>query len=175
MPDLFSPEVEFLVPDFVQIEGRLKAAYIKRFGYFEHTERITLEAFDRRTLKGVIGTAFNGKRYAFVDRKTSVSLDVDELFLISDASSLEACASCIASGTYQRLAPKPMNPAKVTDDTLVSICLETQSSWQNQFQLLEEGIDNDGNIEPGLRTPQVGAIYAALAHWSVSNKPATSC
>lgn len=41
-------------------------------------------------------------------------------------------------------------------------------SWHNGVFLREETA-----IDPGLRTPQLGAIYAALAHWSTSNSIAT--
>jgi superfamily II DNA or RNA helicase len=45
-----------------------------------------------------------------------------------------------------------------------------RSSWRQAFVFREE--DREINQE-GLRQPQVGALYAALAHWSVSNDVAT--
>lgn len=43
-------------------------------------------------------------------------------------------------------------------------------SWKNSFSFIKE--DRASNIE-GLRSPQIGAIHAALAHWEVSNESAT--
>src|SRR6476469_9999247 len=39
--------------------------------------------------------------------------------------------------------------------------------------MVEEEVHADGQVTPGLRPPQVGAVYAALAHWTVSPAPAT--
>lgn len=42
------------------------------------------------------------------------------------------------------------------------------ASWKNGFLFKKEQ-----NNQKGLRSPQMGAIYASLAHWEVSNAPAT--
>lgn len=47
---------------------------------------------------------------------------------------------------------------------------EKVKSWQNSFIYKKE--DKINQIE-GLRSPQIGAIHATLAHWEVSNEPAT--
>ena len=38
-----------------------------------------------------------------------------------------------------------------------------RSSWSNSFAFLEEVYDEETLVKPGLRTPQIGALYAALA------------
>jgi superfamily II DNA or RNA helicase len=43
-------------------------------------------------------------------------------------------------------------------------------SWIGAFSYVEEDVAN--NL-PGLRKPQIGALHAVHAHWSVSNSPAT--
>lgn len=47
---------------------------------------------------------------------------------------------------------------------------EIRTSWKNAFKLKGENKDLD---EIGLRNPQIGAIYAILAHWSYSNEVGT--
>jgi superfamily II DNA or RNA helicase len=49
-------------------------------------------------------------------------------------------------------------------------CNEIVNSWKKSFYFLEEEPEND---IPGLRPPQIGAIHAVHAHWSVSNETAT--
>lgn len=44
------------------------------------------------------------------------------------------------------------------------------SSWRDKFLFKEE--DKENNVV-GLRPPQIGAVHAAIAHWKVSNSPAT--
>jgi superfamily II DNA or RNA helicase len=47
---------------------------------------------------------------------------------------------------------------------------EVVASWRNSFTFIKE--DKDNGIE-GLRSPQIGAIHAALSHWEVSSVAAT--
>lgn len=46
-------------------------------------------------------------------------------------------------------------------------------SWRDQFAFREEEALADGVMSPGLRGPQIGALHAVLAHWKVSEDPAT--
>ncbi len=46
-------------------------------------------------------------------------------------------------------------------------------SWRDQFAFREEEAQADGVMSPGLRGPQIGALHAVLAHWKVSEDPAT--
>lgn len=48
-----------------------------------------------------------------------------------------------------------------------------RTSWIDQFKFKEEETLGDGTVVMGLRPPQVGAVYATLAHWKVSTAPAT--
>ena len=50
------------------------------------------------------------------------------------------------------------------------------SSWRNSFQFNSEELDKDGILIPGregLRPPQLGALFAIGAHWSINKSPAT--
>ncbi|PJJ07323.1 hypothetical protein CLU83_0485 [Flavobacterium sp. 1] len=49
-------------------------------------------------------------------------------------------------------------------------CDDIISSWKDKFLLKGENRDLG---EIGLRNPQIGAIYAILAHWSYSNEVGT--
>ena len=49
-----------------------------------------------------------------------------------------------------------------------------RASWEDQFKFVEEELHPDKRVKrPGLRPPQIGGVYAALAHWKVGNEPAT--
>nr|GFA94274.1 hypothetical protein [Tanacetum cinerariifolium] len=45
-----------------------------------------------------------------------------------------------------------------------------RESWRQRVQLVEA---EEGRDFSGLRSPQVGAIYATLAHWKTTEEPAT--
>src|SRR5439155_10441039 len=44
-------------------------------------------------------------------------------------------------------------------------------SWKEQFFYIEEHTVAQTTV-PGLRPPQIGALYASLAHWKVTQDPA---
>lgn len=48
-----------------------------------------------------------------------------------------------------------------------------RDSWKDAFHLRTEEYDGAKLVRPGLRPPQVGAIHAVKAHWSVSSAPGT--
>ncbi len=49
----------------------------------------------------------------------------------------------------------------------------TRRSWDSSFHFNEEKRNGSGKIiKPGFRPPQLGALHAIAAHWSVSQKPA---
>lgn len=50
---------------------------------------------------------------------------------------------------------------------------ESRISWHDRITLKEEIRENGNIIQRGLRSPQLGAVYAVLAHKTVSNDPAT--
>ena len=50
---------------------------------------------------------------------------------------------------------------------------QARQSWEGQFKYLKEIVDQGVIVQNGLRAPQIGAIHAVLAHWTVSNKSAT--
>ncbi|MFN4249933.1 DEAD/DEAH box helicase [Deinococcus sp.] len=66
------------------------------------------------------------------------------------------------------LAPRPRVAVTPTDPTAV------RRSWAGKFHFLEEQLQADKSVQSsGLRPPQIGAVYAALAHWTAREDPAT--
>lgn len=48
-----------------------------------------------------------------------------------------------------------------------------RESWQQAFRFRAETVDTNGVVIPGLRPPQLGALHAIGAHWSLRDDPAT--
>ncbi|WP_424833055.1 DEAD/DEAH box helicase family protein [Ruegeria sp.] len=170
MTDLFAKKIEFNPPEKIIIDGRMESAYLRKVAAQTDTLEISLEEFKQNRVSGIIGTTNDGRRYAFIDRKTTVRIDADEVFKIDDASSVEACAKFLNSKVPHRLFPKPINPKSLEASELKKIADDARAAWIGKFKIVEEDLVSDTD---GLRTPQVGAIHASLAHWSVSNNPAT--
>jgi superfamily II DNA or RNA helicase len=62
------------------------------------------------------------------------------------------------------------HPDLQTEAENATVPADVVASWINGFSFISE--DEDKNIE-GLREPQIGAIHAIHAHWTVTNAPAT--
>lgn len=65
------------------------------------------------------------------------------------------------------LRPSPIDPSSLAPERLEDRCKEVLTSWRDQFFFVEEQYIAD-RVEPGLRPPQIGALYAALAHWKMT-------
>ena len=56
------------------------------------------------------------------------------------------------------------------------IAAHASCSWDGKFRFRAEVANADGSVDPGnegLRPPQVGALHAIGAHWSLYHQPAT--
>lgn len=62
------------------------------------------------------------------------------------------------------IRPRPAAPGSAKGDPVRAVI----DSWRNQFSIIREREIN-GQERSGLRPPQVGALHAALAHWTVTN------
>lgn len=52
---------------------------------------------------------------------------------------------------------------------------QISESWTSGIRYASEQVDRDGNlVQPGLRAPQIGALHAIGAHWSLYSTPATT-
>lgn len=101
------------------------------------------------------------RRFKLTEPDWSVLLTDDGLF----PSSVEEVATKHARWQVPTTAPMPK-----TDDEARRI----RRTWANRVRIVEEHEDEETHqLIPGLRHPQVGALYAALAHWKASEEPAT--
>jgi len=73
------------------------------------------------------------------------------------AYSVDALAPQIDVSSYQSIAGQFLEPTDVL------------ASWRGSFRLLRE----ERGVRSGLRNAQIGAIHSVMAHWSLSDSPAT--
>jgi superfamily II DNA or RNA helicase len=101
-------------------------------------------------------------------------LATDTVLLAKD---VEVIRQVSAPGALERttkwLTPAPLPADTLTSGVLRAKCAEARQSWVNAVRFREEQIDGPGLIQTGLRRAQVGALHAALAHWSVTDSSAT--
>lgn len=69
--------------------------------------------------------------------------------------------------------PIAANPGELSVDVMKSLCKNVRDSWIGAVHFKEEHTNSSGELIPGLREPQVGALHAILGHWRSSCEPAT--
>jgi superfamily II DNA or RNA helicase len=68
------------------------------------------------------------------------------------------------------LKPSPLDPGEEGVDGLRAACEAVLASWVGEFRYNEEDQRTGAR---GLRSPQVGALHAVLAHWKARQDPCT--
>ncbi|NYH24187.1 DEAD/DEAH box helicase [Paraburkholderia bryophila] len=116
-----------------------------------------------------------GERLAVATKTIAVPPGVDRVLVIRDATVLPETSADwdLAVRPTRWSYPPVFDLGAESIESSISRTRQVVDSWNSSFQFKEEWTDDEGVIHPGLRPPQMGALYAALAHWRVSTKPAT--
>lgn len=109
-----------------------------------------------------------GERYAIVDRRTFARPDdIDGLLLRDDRKKL--------SWLSHRVIDE-LESAATADGWESTLAARAAAAWDDKFSFRTEVLNDDGSVDPGnegLRPPQIGALHAIGAHWSLYSQPAT--
>lgn len=127
---------------------------------------LPLQTYRRRQTTGGQILLPDGERVVVFDRTRTIPDDVSTALWTSSGhfpSSFDDCTTTAAKW----LKPRASRDLGVAQPQAV------RDSWRGQFTFVEEEEGADGRVSPGLRPPQVGAVYAALAHWKIGTEPAT--
>jgi hypothetical protein len=118
-------------------------------------------------------TREDGTKILVVPRRLVLPADVDEALLIPGGElPVDEAALRELDGETRWLEPA-CSPIEGSPEVRDGRCSEARSSWRNEFRYKKERRENGEIMERGLRTPQRGAVHAALAHWTLSEEPAT--
>jgi superfamily II DNA or RNA helicase len=171
--DLFAQAVELKLPAEHLFEGRLSGNPINHLRRGAGRLKTRILAFEDRGLKGFKASLPDRRTVSIVSAKTSAKFKTDAVLLLEGAVTVEAIVEGLEKGQGKWLFPRPENLSAITQPDLEQRAKQIVLSWRDRFVLRKERTNDDGSITPGLRSPQVGAVQAALAHWSVSDKPVT--
>jgi hypothetical protein len=133
-----------------------------------------LEPADLKRLSALRFTPRLGTSLLIVSKKTVAAVGDEPLLLVPEAESADSIRDTLERNEGTWLSPRPRRPSALSDQDAATICDDVLSSWRDQFTTREGALATDSTAEsPGLRKPQVGALYAALAHATSSTQPAT--
>ena len=154
-----------LLPRVFAINATLRKNPIQQVA--ESPQRIegTLATFSRDRLRGSLFTANGiGTELLILNAKPRELPTGYPRILISEEPALDGAD--LSNGTWlqhpSHLVPQRLDYGREIQKTL--------DSWPNGFSYVQEDPTRD---LIGLRMPQIGALHAIQAHWSVSDSPAT--
>ena len=124
------------------------------------------------TVTATVEVLSERRRLLKVDNGTTVLLTTDKPANL-DAFNEVVLISGDDAEKGRWIKPAPLVKHAALEVELSTVCKKARASWFGQFFIREERTLPDGNVETGLRSPQVGALYATLAHWKVTEEPAT--
>lgn len=173
MSDPVDGRVRLRLPERFAIRGRIFGAEIAQLSHATVTTEVEIAALAHGKFQGFRGVDQNGTSIAIIDRDTTSSVRCDAVLRVPDASTCEAVQESLRTGTASWIYPKARRPHSQSREELAQRAAEIRSTWKPNFTLRAEEIVGDTIVAPGLRAPQVGAVYATYAHWSVSEASAT--
>lgn len=157
------------IPPRVAWRGFVSGNPITQLEHPARIEDVDIERYNSRGVEGWTLHRAHGERVLAVNKRTSAN-PYGAVIYLPGMTSLPNTKED-ASQEYRWIYPKP----KIIDTSLdVSLISSTvRASWADTFTFLDEVYEEETLVRRGLRAPQLGAIYASLAHWTVTRDVGT--
>ncbi|MDX1000808.1 DEAD/DEAH box helicase [Sinorhizobium medicae] len=172
MDTLFKEDLEITLPPQFDLAGRMHGAIISKIRHPGRKLSATANEFTEKRLSGVFLRTPDGPReIAVIPRKTDVEIRSEEILRHPASTSLAELRKNKSPGTW--IKPQPIDPGAIEIQDFATVLADINESWRGAFTYSEERVVGDIVVQSGLRKPQIGAIHAALGHWTASTLPAT--
>lgn len=146
---------------------------LRQVAQLGHTRQLTMSAFNHGRTTSYRGVDVQGRITVFCSRPTKADIQCDELLLVTGTETLDALQNDLSNGMGRWVRPGPRAPESLEIAVAEAYCKNVVTTWRAKFEFREEQKPTDGPPTSGLRRPQIGALHAVLAHWSVDYKAAT--
>ena len=164
-----SREELIYIPRRVAWKARIGGNPVTQLAHTGRLERVEVEQYKEWLDEGWTLRLQRGERILIVSEHTP-SKAYQAVLYMPGITCLPTTKEDMVYG-WDWLHPKSKTLADETDsDRFAS---SARSSWTDSFAFLEEVYDEETLVKPGLRTPQIGALHAALAHWKVTRDVGT--
>lgn len=173
MPDVHTERTVLALPQQFSLRGRIFGAEIAHLNRPKTAPEVVVSSLDHSAFRGFRAVCPDGSTIAIIDRDTTSSVGCDAVLRVTDATTIESIQGSLQDGTASWIYPKAQRPHAVSLQEFAQRTAQIRSTWKPNFTLRAEEFVEDTIVSPGLRAPQVGAVYATYAHWSVSEAPAT--
>lgn len=173
MPD----EREVYLPPQYAVNGKLLGNPVLQLERPGYEGVASVEDYSKHGMQGKSVSIDDGgteRRVLVMPRSTDADHPVDSIFVIPEAEIPESPSDIHnASGRPKWIDPKPLRTQNITVDDLNHKPSQIRDSWEGHFHFKEQQTENGEIEEGGLRSPQIGALHATLAHWTIGSDPAT--
>lgn len=166
--------MEFEFPSQYLIKATVNGNPVRQLYIPKKIKTVDAEPFKTGRAKGILLT--DGQGQSLVITNGAQPPDEFERVLRVKRPKGVADEESLLGSQIEKVWLKPIPPSisLAVQADWVTHCERIRNSWLNQFSFREERRDSASNIlQAGLRAPQIGAVYAALSHWTTSNEPAT--
>ncbi len=167
-----SPEIDVNIGPRFAVFGTIHGASIQAIAEPKATRRLKLRPFKQRRLYGVVGEDCAGNEFLFLPRKTVSAVPYEKVYLCPAATDVESFSQRDQTSVPELLSPRPLDPKK-SPGQISALRDGVVKSWSGGVTFTHEKTENDQVIRAGFRSPQIGALHALQAHWTVSSKVAT--
>ena len=152
------------IPPRTAWKAKIAGNPITQLAHTGQVESVAVEHYNKGPVEGWTIRRRNSERILVVSEPTSEN-PFQAVLYMPGITSLPTKKEDMVAG-WRWLQPKI---AKLDqEDDAGKLSARARMSWSNNFTFLEESYDGESIAEPGLRAPQIGALYAALAHWKVT-------
>lgn len=161
MHDLFAQQVELDLPRQIGWSASRLANPIYCLNSPARRLHASVLEFEHKGVRGFKAVTHDGHSIAIVAEKTSSGLSCDSVLQVPASGTLQEIAEGLAGKKGQWLHPKVRRASQDSLAEARKLPEAIAKTWRNQIALKAEDAESG---TPGLRSPQIGAVYATLAH-----------
>lgn len=162
------------LPARLALDGKVFGSPIRQLDHLDRVEEAAVVAYEKRgQVRGQLARCDDGQSILFLKERYPPPAAVDTVLLLPKEGQEATGQPLVLGQGAQWLKPKPNSLNIATRDEWVARAEAVRASWAGSFAFRQEQRDNGEVVSRGLRSPQLGALYAALAHWTVTSEPGT--
>jgi hypothetical protein len=164
------------LPRQFAVDGRVAENPVRQLRRDDSTFRAVAEPYARDGIRGSLLTWGENVSTLIVSPTRTIDAPpgIDEV-LRTPGGAIPEDGTGLDAGRARTfwISPTPRDVTSFEPEEWDELLSSIRQSWNGRFSFRQERRGNGTLIETGLRPPQIGALHAALAHWTMSDEAAT--
>jgi superfamily II DNA or RNA helicase len=166
----FDPKGIIAFPPRVEVLGSVYGNQLFGLAHAGLSARTAVTAHAARGVQGFDCTLPSGATIFVAPRKTVVQAEASATLVVDGFTTADELFQTTRQKSAFWSAPRPVKPQNEPIADSEARCTAIVDSWRDRFTFAH---DDPETGRKGLRRPQIGALYAVLAHWSTTDAAAT--